>query len=51
LRVRHHHQFAPATSRAQAAVAKGFDKISGFGEGTYVALIRQLDVAGQNFRD
>jgi ribulose-5-phosphate 4-epimerase/fuculose-1-phosphate aldolase len=37
--------------QAQAAVAKGFDKTSGFGEDSYVALIRQLDVAGQNFRD
>jgi hypothetical protein len=40
-----------AAEQARAAVAKGFDKISGFGEDTYVVLIRQLDVAGQNFRD
>jgi ribulose-5-phosphate 4-epimerase/fuculose-1-phosphate aldolase len=37
--------------QSQAAVAKGFDKASGFGEDTYVALIRQLEAAGQNFRD
>jgi ribulose-5-phosphate 4-epimerase/fuculose-1-phosphate aldolase len=37
--------------QSQAAVANGFDKHSGFGEDTYVALIRQLDAAGQNFRD
>jgi ribulose-5-phosphate 4-epimerase/fuculose-1-phosphate aldolase len=37
--------------QSQAAVAKGFDKASGFGEDTYVALVRQLDAAGQNFRD
>ena len=37
--------------QSQAAVAKGFDKTSGFGEDTYLALVRQLDAAGQNFRD
>jgi ribulose-5-phosphate 4-epimerase/fuculose-1-phosphate aldolase len=37
--------------QSQSAVAKGFDKASGFGEDTYVALMRQLDAAGQNFRD
>ncbi|MGY3591346.1 ribulose-5-phosphate 4-epimerase/fuculose-1-phosphate aldolase [Bradyrhizobium sp. USDA 4341] len=37
--------------QSQAAVAKGFDKASGFGEDTYVALVRQLDATGQNFRD
>jgi ribulose-5-phosphate 4-epimerase/fuculose-1-phosphate aldolase len=37
--------------QSQAAVAKGFDKASGFGEDTYLALVRQLDAAGQNFRD
>ena len=36
--------------QSQAAVAKGFDKSSGFGEDTYAALVRQLDAAGQNFR-
>jgi hypothetical protein len=37
--------------QSQGAVAKGFDKASGFGEDAYVALVRQLDAAGQNFRD
>ena len=37
--------------QTQAAVAKGFDKSSGFGEDTYAALVRQLDAAGQHFRD
>jgi ribulose-5-phosphate 4-epimerase/fuculose-1-phosphate aldolase len=37
--------------QSQAAVAKGFDKSGGFGEDTYLALVRQLDAAGQNFRD
>jgi ribulose-5-phosphate 4-epimerase/fuculose-1-phosphate aldolase len=37
--------------QSQAAVAKGFDKASGFGEDTYFALVRQIDAAGLNFRD
>jgi ribulose-5-phosphate 4-epimerase/fuculose-1-phosphate aldolase len=37
--------------QSQAAVAKGFDNSSGFGEDAYTALIRQLDASGQNFRD
>jgi ribulose-5-phosphate 4-epimerase/fuculose-1-phosphate aldolase len=37
--------------QSQAAVAKGFDKSSDFGEDTYAALVRQLDAAGENFRD
>jgi ribulose-5-phosphate 4-epimerase/fuculose-1-phosphate aldolase len=37
--------------QSQTAVAKGFDKDHGFGEDTYAALVRQLDVSGQNFRD
>jgi ribulose-5-phosphate 4-epimerase/fuculose-1-phosphate aldolase len=37
--------------QSQAAVAKGFDKSSGFGEDAYAALVRQLDASGQNFRD
>jgi ribulose-5-phosphate 4-epimerase/fuculose-1-phosphate aldolase len=36
--------------QTQAAVARGFDKLSGFGEDTYAALIRQLDATGQKFR-
>ena len=36
--------------QSQSAVAKGFDKNHGFGEDTYAALVRQLDVTGQTFR-
>ena len=37
--------------QSRAAVAKGLYRSSGFGEDTYLALIRQLDAAGQKFRD